>query len=217
MGDDFVNVHTARKEAAKKDMDAASNELDNAKAALNKYAGMSKDDLKGLKKIDREAFKEYKTLKSNLTAAQKKFDNAFSRYNQEVEFEAIVNSVLQDFQNVNPQLYAEWDKFDPFGRGVIDINVSAQNDPILMLDSRGFPTGQRTTEGISARLGNPDKNNDFVKIRLQVVKVNDIVKVISMTGTMVHALGHIDGGRSNGEEHAINYEIENYENKRSEK
>lgn len=216
-GDDFVNVHTERKEKAKVSMDAAAGELASAESAFGKYAGMSKDDVKSLKENDKASYNEYRTLKDNVSSAQKKYNNALARYNQEVKYEAIVNSVLKDFQNVNPQLYAEWDKFDPFGRGVIDINVSAQNDEIIMLDSRGFPTGQRTTEGINARLGTKNKADDYVRIRLQVIKSNDVIKVISMTGTMVHALGHVEGGKQNDEDHAINYEVENYQKKRSEK
>lgn len=139
--------------------------------------------------------KEFKQARSELNTAQKNFNKADATYNQEVEYEAIVNDVLNQFKSVNPEKFAEFDKFDPFNRGIIDIHVSAQNAEIQMLDKNGFPTGRTTVEGINARLGNANHKEDYVRVRLKVIKVDGIVKLQSMTGSLVHGLGHIEGGK----------------------
>lgn len=122
--------------------------------------------------------------------------------------------MLEEFKNVNPEKFAEWDNFDPYGRGVIDINVSAQGSRIQMLDSKGFPTGRTTVEGINASLGNPNHKDDYVRVRLYIVKVDDVVRIQSMTGSLVHGLGHVDGGKRRDEPYAVQYEIDNYQKKK---
>src|SRR5690554_4537462 len=203
-GDDFINVHTKRKEAAKEKRDEAAGVLDAAKKDFEPFENMSRRDARKAGKLN-----EFKEARSNLNSAQKEFDRAESIYQQEVFYEDVVNQILEEFEIVNPEKFAEWSKFNPTGRGVIDIEVSAQNLPIQMLDNNGFPTGRTTTEGIDARIGS---NNDYVKVRLQVVRVDGVVKIQVMTSDLVHGLGHVDGGKARDEDYAIEYEIKNYEN-----
>ena len=82
-----------------------------------------------------------------------------------------------------------------------------------MLDANGFPTGRTTVEGINARLGNANHKEDYVRVRLKVIKVDGIVKLQSMTGSLVHGLGHIEGGKRHDETHAVKYQKEQFEDK----
>jgi len=207
-GDDFVNVHTERKKEAKEKVDEAASNLENAKEGFKSFEGMTKKNAKAA-----GVLKEFKQARSELNTAQKNFNKADATYNQEVEYEAIVNDVLNQFKSVNPEKFAEFDKFDPFNRGIIDIHVSAQNAEIQMLDKNGFPTGRTTVEGINARLGNANHKEDYVRVRLKVIKVDGIVKLQSMTGSLVHGLGHIEGGKRQDETHAVKFKKEQFDDK----
>jgi len=122
-GDDFENVHTERKEKAKGKRDEAVAGLDAAKEGFKQFEGMTKKEAKASGKIN-----EYKNAKSELSDAQRNFTRAEATYQQEVKFEKIVQQVFDNFKAVNPEKFAEFNKFNPYGTGVIDIPVSAQNE-----------------------------------------------------------------------------------------
>ncbi len=203
MGDDVVNGNTAKKQKAAGNLKKADKALSTAQNNFKQYNGKTKGDFKG---AERKAFKQ---AEKSLNQAQAKKDYWEAELNNQIELEKITDQVIEEFRNTNPEKFAEWDKFNPTGTGVIDINVSAQNLPIQILDNNGFPTGKTTTEGINARIGS---SNDYIKLRLKVIKVNDVVKIQAMTSVLVHGLGHVEGGKHRDENQANKYQIENYDN-----
>lgn len=205
-GDDFVNASTEKRKAAGVKKDEAQANLNSATTAAKPFEGVTKKEAKAAGNLS-----EFKAAQSNLKTAQKAFNKAEAIFNQEVENEATVDAALALFKEVNPEQFAKFDKFDPTGRGVIDIVVSGQKDAIQILDSKGFPTGVTTKEGINASVGNDDKSKDFVKVRLQVIKVDGVIQITSITGVLVHAMGHLQGDRS--ENAARQFQTEQFDNK----
>ena len=199
-GLDFINVHTKRKEDAKKDMDSKQKLLNKAKKRFEQFEGMTRKEAKAKNK------KEYKSSKKEKKKAQRKYDRSEAYYNSEVKNEKIVNDVLEEFHSVNPEKYSEWNSFDPNGTGVIDIKVSATSLMIPRYKQSGVVIGY-TTEAIHASIGIGSAN--FVRLRLKVQ-----YDIKSMTSVLVHGLGHIDGGISRDEQYANEYQKYNYDDKR---
>ncbi|MEW6773875.1 MAG: hypothetical protein AB1304_07740 [Bacteroidota bacterium] len=205
LGDDFINVHTKRKEEAKIERDKSENEFEKAKEGFKPYENMTRKEAKSLGKL-----KEFKEAKSRLKSAEKQFKKAELIYQNEAKYESIVNQIIEDFKKVNPEKFEEFNKFNPFGRGVIDIMVEVQSDPIKMLDANGIPTGQTTVERVVSKFHSKNKSDDFVKITLQYINVNEITRIQSMTAAFVHGLGHIDKGQRRDETYAIEFSYEQY-------
>ena len=206
-GKDFVNVHTERKEEAKVKRDEASSRLDVAKTAFAEYEGKTRSDIKADGKL-----KEFKVVNSALKDAQKIFDKAETNYQQEIFFESVINQVIEDFKTVNPTKFEEWNKWDPHGTGVINIPLTAQNERIKMVDKSGMPTGQTTTEQVNMSLA----GNNIIGVKnitLTVIKMDGVVKIPASTSVMVHALGHMVGGKPHDETAANKYQQEQYDYK----
>ena len=199
-GLDFINIHTKRKEDAKKDMDSKQKILNKAKKRFEQFEGMTRKEAKAKNK------KEYKSSNREKKKAQRKYDRSKAYYNSEVENEKIVNDVLEEFRSVNPEKYSEWNSFDPYGTGVIDIEVSATSLRIPRYNQSGEIIGY-TTEAIHAAIGLGSES--FVKLRLRVQ-----YDIKTMTSVLVHGLGHIDGGIYRDEQYANKYQKNNYDDKR---
>ncbi|MBW7869146.1 MAG: hypothetical protein H3C31_12590, partial [Brumimicrobium sp.] len=216
-GDDFINVHTKRKEKAKEDRDKAQNNLNEVNNKFSEISQRLKVNEAGFfKKVFSSDFKDYRKSKRDVKSAQKKYNKENAIYEQELIFEEIANQVIKEFEEVNPDKFKEWNKFNPTGKGVINIEVSVQKYSIEMLDDKGFPTGETTTEGTSFKV---DKSTNLVtqsfgKVRLKVSKANGKINIQLMTSNLVHGLGHFDKGKVRDENYANDYQIKNYENKR---
>lgn len=207
LGDKFINIHTKRKESAKVKRDNANKNLTTAKDDFKDFDGLKLKDAKALGRK-----KEFKTKKKALNNSQREFDKADKIFKQEELFESIVNEALEKFKSVNPEKFEEFDNFDPFNLGIIDIDISAQNNRIRKLDANGNPTQNTTNEGITARFSR-DQSKSFVKLRLVVIKSNGVVQIQSMTSLLVHGLGHIVGGKRRDEAFAKDYQKTQFDDK----
>jgi len=207
-GDDFENVHTKEKEKAKEDKDKAKTKLESAKSEFKPFEEMGK---KGAR--DAGLMGNFRSAKKELRSSKKEFDREDARYQQEVEFEAIVNDVLEKLKEINPDLYEEWDKWDPHGTGVINIPISVQNKPVDMIDPyTGMPTGQTTTAENRITVYKQTGNVKASQIIIQVRKLNNKISLRVMTGDLVHELGHMKGGKRRGESEAVKYQQDNFDN-----
>jgi hypothetical protein len=188
LGNEFVNVHTKRKEVAKTKFDEASKNYNERKTA----GDASKKELRQL---------------------ERKLNNAKSDYENEVKYEAVVDKVIKEFQKVNPTEFDKWNNYKPDGTTVLDIKVSAQDDAIQILDKSGFPTGRITDEGINADIRG--RKTDYFNIRLQTVPNAKTVEVgvRHQTSVLVHALGHVEYDTDDDSKGPDKYQKEQYEDK----
>lgn len=202
LGDDFRNKNKALKEKTKGELDGAQKDLALAQLKL--------DDAKNNGDI---AKKEIKQLGSQIKQLERKVNRLETEYNNQVKWEAKTDQVLNDFKNTNPTEYAKWDKFNPTGNGILDIDVSSQDDPIVRLDANGFPTGETTPEAISASWGGKNGNGDFVRLRLQTQPLakSSALEIEHMTSVLIHGLGHINGAVERDENSANQYAEDQYE------
>lgn len=198
-GDDFINIHTERKNKALKRLEEAKTKLNNAKTALEKY---SNTDVKKLKGQDK---KDYKKASKNLKEAKKEKSRTQAAYDNEVVFEKVVDAVIKKFEATNPTEFNKWNNMSLKGE-VVNIEVSAQNIPIQMLDDKGHPIGKTTTESVDWRLSSGRPSPVFV--RLKTAGVGSPLSeeaIINNTSDMVHGIGHVYGAlRSNNTEDVAN-------------
>lgn len=212
LGDDWVNVHTARLEAAEGELKDAEARLEKANTNFDPYRGMDRKDAK-----EKGVLNDFKMAKKELRKAEKNYERKSDIYQREVKYEAIVNSVLKEWESTNPDEYAYWDKFDPNGQGIIDVEVSVTNGFIYILDDQGNSTGKTTTESINAYWGGQNAKDSFVKLKLKITVLDDKINVEAMTSDLVHGLGHIqDGVPTSEEEKANDYEEQQYLNIKNE-
>ena len=104
-GKEFINVHTKRKEAAAENLSTLQTEYNEIWGEVN---------VKSLKRKRKRTHKK----------AQKKLDRAKQTLENETLFESLVESVINEFESVNPGEFNRWDQEFMVNNQKVDILVS---------------------------------------------------------------------------------------------